>query len=359
MLDVPITPPLHGCELLELTPGREAYIAGWGATGAGGAGTKHWAQTEIAMVFDHWLHVGEDGIGTASGDSGSGAFVRLEDGGWRSIGAASTGGQPGSYVRTDLVIGWVERNAGVDITPCTDAVGTWMPTEACGGFAADPLAGGEWAAGCAVGGVSGPASTCGPAFGEPPAPLPAVAITAPAEDAQWDDDSITVDLSLTAEHPWPLRRAWIEIDGRALPDLHTAPLGYEDVVFPRGSFTLVARAQDYGGAIGDSAPVVVTVGIDEPAGADSTGDGGQGDTADGGDPPVPPQGTTTSGDDGPVTTGAPEPATDDTAGAPSSSGGDGGSGGASGGGTCRVGGRRPQWSAILAVVLLAARRRRR
>ena len=340
VLDVPITPILFGCELAELVNGREAWIAGWGQTGDGGAGTKHWAATQIDMLFEYWVHVGEAGIGTASGDSGSGAYLRLDDGGWRAVGAASTGGQPGNYVRMDLVVDWIEERSGVDITPCMDADGTWNPTVDCGGFSADPLAGGDWASGCSLGGVSGPADSCGPAFGEPPPDPPAVAITTPTEDQSHPDDSVELSVEFTVTHPWPVRRAWLEIDGEVLPELDAAPFGYADLVFVAGEYSLVAWAEDWSGIVGQSDPITVAVGVEEdPAGSSSDGDS----SGTMGTDPVDSTSTTVAE---PEPQPEPEPTTTDE---PASGGEDAGCG-------CAAGGRSPP--PFLLLLVAAARRRR-
>lgn len=62
---------------------------------------------------------------------------------------------------------WIEKESGIDITPCFDVDGTWNPTDDCGRFPLDPGATGSWENACGGGPVGKMSSTCGPAFGEP------------------------------------------------------------------------------------------------------------------------------------------------------------------------------------------------
>jgi MYXO-CTERM domain-containing protein len=78
--------------------------------------------------------------------------VRLSDGTYRVLGIHSTtgsdcdaGGQRGHESAPAFVaLSWIEKETGVDLTPCRDASGAWDGL-ACNGVPADPSAGsGAW-----------------------------------------------------------------------------------------------------------------------------------------------------------------------------------------------------------------------
>ena len=183
--DVPIIPPLMGCEAEVLQPGTGVIQAGYGFSSvepSQGIGTKRWAPmriqayrwTENDIVLEH------TGDGTScGGDSGGPTYVRVADGTWR-LAAVLSSGHPqttvgcelGSVVeRVDGLMPWIEEATGVDITPCHDADGTWNPGPDCGGFPAE-LFGAEdqtWKTGCTSPERSGFSETCGAAY-EPEVP---------------------------------------------------------------------------------------------------------------------------------------------------------------------------------------------
>jgi hypothetical protein len=282
--DVPLTPVAYGCEVELAAPEAPAHIAGFGVTDGGEAGTKHWAQTEVVAITQMVL-VGKDGTSAWSGDSGGGAFVRVPlDGSWRLFGIASGGtvaGMPIQYVQAFTVVPWVESESGVDITPCHDPDGTWSPTEACAGFALDPLAAGDWTAGCdAADPGSGPSGTCGAPFGDD-AGAPAVEIVAPSDgDMLPEGEPVEVQVE-ASDAETGIRWVRLHVDDpmeeQALAEDGVAPYLFEEVELDPGAHVLVAVAEDLAGNVTASAPVEVVVG--DP-------DGGTGDGTEAGAGPV-------------------------------------------------------------------------
>lgn len=175
--DVPIAPPLMGCESEILSPGRELTVAGYGfnvdAEVSTGLGTKRWTTQTIQpleYLENNLVVVGNGGNSICGGDSGGPAFVRFPDETWRVAGIASTVhpsagvgcGFGAVYEILHTLVPWIEAESGFDITPCHDADGTWNPTAECGGFPTELLGkGADW--GDACGGVSrgGFSETCG------------------------------------------------------------------------------------------------------------------------------------------------------------------------------------------------------
>lgn len=198
---VPIVPLLMGCEVDALQPGVEVTIAGFGASTAtlddqgevvaDGAGPKRYTTQTVTVVDEavgDVVMVGQ-GTGACFGDSGGPAMVQLADGTWRVFGAGSTLHPDAPYDEELCDYGtvyeiywnemaWFEEVAGVDITPCHDADGTWNPGPACGGFPFTPQVGdGNWKQACATPAISGYAATCGAPYSEgpwepPPEPPP-------------------------------------------------------------------------------------------------------------------------------------------------------------------------------------------
>ena len=79
---------------------------------------------------------------------------------------------------------------------------------------------------------------------------------------------------------------YLFIDGQQVGSDGYEPWTFEDVVFPEGTYELVARAQDYSGNEADSLPITVIV-----------GDGGDGDPTTTGDGDEDGMGGEDSGDD--------------------------------------------------------------
>src|SRR5262245_31829305 len=170
--DVPIVPGLIGCETDILRRGQSVTLVGYGSTSSGGPGfgTKRSVDVMVNSVGSDYVDLGTPQIGACHGDSGGPAYVKLADGTWRVFGATSGPGFPGDdcasstiYTLITHYVPWIEQTSGIDITPCTDANGTWNPGPGCTHFPMNPdQGGGSWSSGCAnTTAFSGPSTTCG------------------------------------------------------------------------------------------------------------------------------------------------------------------------------------------------------
>ncbi len=167
--DVPIVPPLMGCETSVLQAGEDVTLVGFGTANNGPYGVKREVTTTLNGINGaNEAFIGGNGLDSCQGDSGGPAFVQLPDGSWRVFGITSYGGACGGggyYSMMHIGMPWFEQQSGIDLTPCHDANGNWDPTPACGGFPLTPAAGGSsWGAQCGGGPASGFSSTCGSAF---------------------------------------------------------------------------------------------------------------------------------------------------------------------------------------------------
>jgi Trypsin/Penicillin-Binding Protein C-terminus Family len=283
VLDIAITPPLMGCETELLQPQAPVWIVGFGDRESGEYGEKFQAQTKLFQIEDGEAFIGGDGADTCYGDSGGPAYLQLDDGSWRAFGITSYAEQEAcgmgtwfSMMHTGMP--WFETSSGIDITPCHDADGSWNPGPDCGGFPISPMAGeGSWSEGCAPGPLSGPSSSCGPAFGaDDDDTAPSVAIVSPADGAAFelgDDGQAAVHVSLEADDGTGSGVAQVQLllDGVPLGDADVEPpWDYELVVDP-GGHTLTATALDVEGNLGDAPPIDIVVG-DAAGDDDSSGD---------------------------------------------------------------------------------------
>lgn len=167
--DVPIVPPLMGCETNVLQPGTDVTLVGYGNANNGPYGVKREVTTNLNGITSAGeAFIGGNGLDSCQGDSGGPAFVQLPDGSWRVFGITSYGGACGGggyYSMMHRGMAWFEQQVGIDLTPCTDANGSWDPGPGCSGFPLAPMAGASsWGAQCGGGPVSGAAATCGAPF---------------------------------------------------------------------------------------------------------------------------------------------------------------------------------------------------
>jgi Trypsin/Bacterial Ig domain len=265
---VPIAPILYGCEAEILTPDREVVIVGFGENADEVAGIKRWATTTYEGTDDGMVVVGGDGVSAWFGDSGGPAFVELADGSWRAFGIVSGGPGPGMpvyYVDMRTVARWVEENSGHDVTPCHAIDGTWQPGYDCGDFATDPTAGGTWNLQCSEADpLSGRSATCGPSLAADDEP-PQVSIRSPEDGAVFDDTPADITIQVDASDDLSgVVRVWLEVDGEVEQEDVLEPWGFAGS-FAKGTYTLVARAEDAGGntAVSDAHELYVG---EEPGG---------------------------------------------------------------------------------------------
>ncbi len=271
---VPVVPLAFGCEQDLVQTKATATIVGYGQTSDGaGDGPKRWADAPVRLKLADYVEVG--GLGEpagCAGDSGGPALIKAADGTWRLFGIASVHvaacGGIGHYAYAWDAVPWVEETSGLDITPCHDADGTWHPDFRCGAFAGAETAGvGTWADQCAAA-PRGPASaTCGDPFDvAPDSTPPTVSITSPTGDPL-PGPSASVAIDIAAEDVgWGVARVTLEIDGAAQGVDEDPPFGFGEAVFPAGSYTLVAIAEDAAGLSTRSDPVSLVIGGDGATG---------------------------------------------------------------------------------------------
>lgn len=282
--ELPVTPPLFGCELDVLTAGLSVVIAGFGNDSAsGGAGTKRWAQTEVVSTFGNTINIGGDGISTCQGDSGGSAFVQVDDGSWRALSMVSTGvacGSTGVHALMHAAIPWIEEEAQIDITPCHDLDGTWNPTPLCDEFFAGGAMGfGTWPDWCDGTPRSAPGSTCGEPFDAiDDVDPPTVSVVTPKHGTEVQSGAaIAIEVD-AVDDGWGVRRVWVRINGDDQPvDDEYPPYAFDSVSFPDGLWTIEGVAEDWAGHVAVSDPVTIGVGVEVPEEPGDTGDATSGD----------------------------------------------------------------------------------
>lgn len=171
---LPTIPPLVGCEADKfLKAGGKAWIVGFGSTGSNGAGFGTLRQVEVKLnrVSNTVLDVGDAEVGACHGDSGGPLYVQLRDGdrdyGFRLAGATSGPGGPCDcscstvYVNIAMHVAAIEKNEGIDVTPCTDATGAWAPGPNCSAMQKAPATAAGAFPSCAVARTTEAVETCG------------------------------------------------------------------------------------------------------------------------------------------------------------------------------------------------------
>jgi hypothetical protein len=171
---IPITPPLVGCEADRfLKEGATGWVVGFGTTGPDGQGVgiKRAVQVNINKVANGIVDVGDKDSGACHGDSGGPVYVQLGDGthdwGLRVAGSTSSAGSARCdctcntiYVNISNHVQAIEQNEGIDVTPCTDAMGNWAPGPDCNALQTTPMSGSGTFPACMVPRTSAPIDSC-------------------------------------------------------------------------------------------------------------------------------------------------------------------------------------------------------
>jgi hypothetical protein len=136
---------------------------------------------------------------------------------------------------------------------------------------------------------------------------PSVTIVTPADDVAVPTSTFETAIEIAAQDDSGfVTQVQLAIDGEVQPVIDSAkPFAFEGVIFPEGTFEVVALATDVWGNLGESAPLTIAVGV-EPA-PPSTG-AAESSTGEGGEPMIPPPPAATTGmidDDGDESTGDP------------------------------------------------------
>lgn len=138
---VPVAPIIAGCERERIDFDQDAILVGYGfdALAGGVSGKKRYVEAPIAVTGESF-QIGDADRGTCAGDSGGPAFIRLPTSdpdaeGFRLLGVLSSGEVgacgSGSYVDVARFVDWLEEELQLDLTPCTDSIGTWNPSPRC------------------------------------------------------------------------------------------------------------------------------------------------------------------------------------------------------------------------------------
>ena len=283
--DIPITPPLMGCETDLLVEGADVWLVGFGNTDDGNFGVKYEALAKFNYIQNGEAFIGGGGVDTCQGDSGGPVYIQLDDGSWRAFGITSWGdgcGGGGWYSMMHTGMEWIESASGIDITPCHDADGTWNPTEKCRDFAVDANAGsGSWPNSCDFGALSSWSATCGEPFAvDDDAVAPTVRITTPTDGERLDAGggtlSVRVDIEADDGDGSGVREVQLLIDGVALTGAAVSPPYAFEVALSTGPYELSAIAVDHADNSATSEPVRIGIDVTPPS------DGGDGSGADGG-----------------------------------------------------------------------------
>lgn len=277
--DVPPTPILMDCEIDVLKEGGEIVAVGYGKTSPTdnqSSGTKF----EATITFNGFNDVGEAtvgkrGKGICNGDSGGPVYVKLpesefkEDAGWRVFGVTSYGQVEGdeknpecvgtgAYGMMNTFVGFVEKESGIDITPCTNDKGKWEPTEGCKGAPLDPYkASGSWPNKCEHAPVGGYLATCGDAFQETKEEdkeKPEVKIESP-ENKDKVEEGKTVTVKVKATDNKGVKEVVLSVNGKDKKADSEEPYEWELKDLEPGEYELVAKAVDEAGNEGESKTV--------------------------------------------------------------------------------------------------------
>ncbi len=287
--DIPIVPPLMGCEVDILQPGQPVTLVGFGASQTG-YGQKRAATTELGYLDGNEAFIGGDGVDSCSGDSGGPVFVRLpQSGSWRVFGITSYGaqncGDGGFYSMMHPGMPWFEAASGFDLTPCHDSWGNWEPGPGCTGFPTDPQAGtATWSDGCGPGPSAGLETSCGAPFdSDLDIDAPTVEFIAPVPATRFDTDAPdeTADIAVevfASDEDSGVDRVELRVDNVPVDDMVSSAAPHRFALsLPSGTYRLDALGIDGQGNVGVAPPVFIGVNVDAapPRSADtSSGSGG-------------------------------------------------------------------------------------
>ena len=172
---LPVTPPLVGCEAERfLKVGASGWIVGFGDTGPEGRGfgVKRHVEVMINGIRNGTINVGDREVGACHGDSGGPIYMELKengvDYGVRVFGSTQGPGEARcdctcstDYVDIRLHVAAIERDEGIDVTPCTDADGAWDPSPACANLLSSAATASGTYPECSVTRTQLPIASCG------------------------------------------------------------------------------------------------------------------------------------------------------------------------------------------------------
>lgn len=175
---IPTTPPLVGCEAKLIEAGDSAWVVGYGSTSTWGNVTSK-RQVEVTInafnkIAPGTIDVGDRRAGACHGDSGGPLYVHLKNNGHDygvRVAGSTSGAGPAlfcdctcstTYIAIENHVRAIEKNEGIDVTPCTDADGNWEPGPQCRDFPSAPESGtGTYPASCVVAKTAESIQSCG------------------------------------------------------------------------------------------------------------------------------------------------------------------------------------------------------
>lgn len=294
--DIAAMPIMMGCEVdyLKSNSDLDVVVAGFGYIKPGDRsriGTKYEVDTKFLGISQGLAKVGVTGKGPLQGDSGGPVFIKLpedkfnKDAGWRVFGITSTSRGSGApdgqalYGMVHTFVEYLEEDSGIDVTPCTDADGTWNPTKDCKGAVLDPYeATGDWINGCKPGKPGGFISSCGDPFGDgedsKDTTPPVVEIESPQEGEVFplDTDEILVKVKVKDESD--IEEVELSVNKKPQKTLKKKPYTWSLKSLKAGTHTLVVKAVDAAGNEGKSESLKFEIkrDSDDGSGPESSGD---------------------------------------------------------------------------------------
>lgn len=286
VLDVPPTPILMGCEIEALEEGTEVTVVGFGKAVADddkSAGVKFEANVPFNGYSESGeAKLGETGKGLCNGDSGGPAYVKLpeskynKDAGWRVFGVTSYGSVnsetkecvgPGAVGMMHTFVEFVEKESGIDITPCFDEKGKWDPSRRCTKAPLDPFkASGSWPDSCKHAPMGGRISSCGDAFTSDDDEKPKVKISSPGKGDSFKVGK-KVKVEVEASDNEKVDEVVLLVDGKPKGIDGEAPYEWNLDGLKEGEHELKAKAVDEAGNEGSSKTVKISV-VSEESGDD-------------------------------------------------------------------------------------------
>lgn len=280
VLNVPIVPPVMGCETTELKSGAPVMLVGYGTTDQETFAVKFEVPTELHYI-DDWgaAVIGGGGFSPCAGDSGGPAFIQMPDETWRSFAIVSgpnfgNCGDAMWFATIHDAVPFIENNSGIDVSVCHQTHGEWNPSPSCGGFPTEPWdgEGKTWADGCAGGPVGAdPDQTCGPAFdGEGDLTAPQSSMTAPEDRARFDtesgQDTVLVEVMAEAgDDGSGVQSVELVINGTVVPtSLRLGPPYAWPITLSAGTWEMHVVATDWSGNEAESESIVIGVDQDPP-----------------------------------------------------------------------------------------------
>lgn len=300
--DIAPMPILMGCEVdyIEENDELDVTVVGFGfidPRDKSNIGTKYEVDTKFLGIQQGLARVGVTGKGPLKGDSGGPVYIRLpedkfnKDAGWRIFGITSTSRGSGApdgkalYGMIHTFTEFLEKDSGLDITPCTDADGTWNPSKDCKGAFSDPYkASGDWVNGCEPAPPGGYISSCGKPFAPgdgddaEDTTTPELEVLGVKPGQKLPADTTELKIEVQVKHDSDIASVTLQVNGKDQEKLSKAPYTWTLEDLSAQSYTLQARATDAAGNTGKSKSIKFSIlsSDQEPSGTQDSNTNGSG-----------------------------------------------------------------------------------